>query len=95
MPAILLWLGAALSSLFASRIGQWVASAMVFLGLSFAVSKFAVGPILGQIQAVASGLAGDALGWLAFFNVDKYVTIILSAYAVGAGKSVLLRKRGG
>lgn len=93
MPALIAWLVAALSAVFASRIGQWVVSALVFLGLELAVTSFAVEPILNQIKGVASGV-GDAVGWLAFFNLDKYITVILSAYAVGAGKAAFLRRRG-
>lgn len=93
MPAIIAWLVAGIARLFASRMGQWVTSALVFLGLEMAVREVAVGPLIGQIQSIATGLAGDAVGWLAFFNADRYITIVLSAYAVGAGKSVMLRRR--
>jgi hypothetical protein len=93
MPALIAWIVAAISTAFSSRIGQWCVSALVFLGLELAVNSFAVGPILDQIKAVAMGLPADALGWVAFFNLDKYITIVLSAMAVGAGKSAILRRR--
>lgn len=92
MPAIIAWVLAGLARLFASRVGQWVTSALVFLGLELATSQVLVAPLLGQIQAVAGGL-GTGVAWLGFFNVDRYITIILSAYAVSAGKSAILRRR--
>lgn len=73
---------AALSRLFASRIAQWVAGILVFFGLSFGSQKVLVEPILAQIQAVGGGLSAQAMAWAAFFNVDKAITIILSAYTV-------------
>lgn len=93
MPAIIAWVLAGLSRLFASRAGQWVTSILVFLGLEMAVREVAVEPIIAQIQTVASGLAGDAVAWLAFFNLDRYITIVISAYAVASGKSVMLRRK--
>lgn len=93
MPALVVWIIAGLSSLFASKIGQWCVSALVFLGLELATQSFVTAPIIGQIQSIATGLPGDAVGWLAFLNADKYVTIILSALAVAAGKSAILRRR--
>lgn len=92
MPAIIAWVIAGLARLFASRIGQWVTSALVFLGLELATSQVVVAPLLAQIQAVAGGVGTGAV-WLGFFNIDRYITIILSAYAVGAGKSAILRRR--
>lgn len=73
---------AALSRLFASRIAQWIASALIFFGLTYGSQKVAVQPILAQIQAVAGGLTSSAIGWAAFFNIDKAISIVLSAHAV-------------
>jgi hypothetical protein len=39
-------------------------------------------------------MSGEAVAWIAFFNGDKYITIILSAYAVASAKGVILRRRG-
>lgn len=94
MPALVAWIVAGFSSLFATKIGQWAVSVLVFLGLELGTQSFVVAPVLAQIKSVASGLSGDAIGWVAFFNLDKYITVILSAYAVGAGKRVILQRRG-
>lgn len=95
MPALVAWIVAGLSRIFATRIGMWVVSALVFLGLELGTQRVVLGPVLGQIQSVSGGLGGDAVGWLAFFNVDRYLSIIISAYGAAAAKGVILRKRGG
>jgi len=92
MPAIIAWVGAAIAWVFSKKLGQWIVGAMVFLGLQFAVNTYAVGPLLDQIKSIANGAGGDALGWIAFFNLDKYISIILSAYATAATSGVVLRK---
>lgn len=92
MPALIAWFVAGLSRLFASRLGMWITSALVFLGLELGTQTVVVQPILAQIQATASGLPADAAGWMAFFNIDRYITILLSAYAAGGVKTVLRRR---
>ena len=87
------WLMAALSKLFTSRLGMWIASAMAFFGLEWATNEVVLDPIVDQIRALMSSTGGDAIGWLAFFNVDRYLSCIVSAYAVAAGKAVFLRRR--
>lgn len=95
MPAIIAWVVAGLARIVATRIGMWIVSGLVFLGLELGTQKVVLGPVLTQLQSVSSGLAGDAAGWLAFFNVDRYLSIIISAYGAAAAKGVILRKRGG
>ena len=95
MPAIIGWIVAGISRIFATRLGAWVAQAMFFLGLQWATHEFAVEPLLAQVQsAVASG-GGTVVAWVGFFNVDRYFTCILSAYAVVAGKRAILQRRPG
>jgi len=93
MPAIVAWIAAALSSLFASRIGSWIASALLFFGIELATYSFAVTPAITMIQNQFAGVGGDAIGWCAFFNIDKYITVILSAYGAASLKGAFLRKK--
>lgn len=83
----------ALSRLFASRLGQWLVSALAFLGLSFATQHYAVGPLRNLIASILGGAGEDAVHWLAFLNVDKAITIILSAHAVSAVGRLALRRK--
>ena len=93
MPALALWIAALVGRVFATRLGMWVVSALAFLGLQFGVHHFAVEPLMDQVRASTSGLAGDAAAWAAFFNIDKYISIIVSAYGVAAGTRVFLARR--
>lgn len=80
---------AGLSRLFGTRVGQWILSALAFLGLNFVAQEFAVTPLLDQIKGSINGAPGDILAWVGFLNVDKYVTLILSAYATAAAAGAL------
>lgn len=83
---------AALSRLFATRIGQWVLSALLFLGIGFATKEAVTDPIMGYLADGFNGLPGNFALWAAFLNVDKYCTIVASAYIGAAGKRIILRK---
>jgi hypothetical protein len=91
---------AGFARLFASRIGQWVTAALVFMGIGLASHGVLVQPLLDQVQDIAqdagSSTGSIAVQWLAFLNFDKAITMIFSAYAaraaVSAGK-VWLAKR--
>lgn len=102
MPAFLLALGSMLgpllSRLMASRLASWIVGALLALGISWGTQTVAVTPILNAIKATASGVTGSALEWLSFLNVDRAVTIVLSAYATRAGLNgarLFLKRRAG
>jgi len=90
----------ALSRLFASRAGSWVAGILVFLGIGLVSHGVVVGPALDQIKAyaetVGSGAGSVAVEWLAFLNFDKAITMIFSAYAtrtaINGGRVWLARR---
>jgi hypothetical protein len=93
VPLIAGWIATAIAWFFKNKLGQWIVAAMAFIGIQFATNEFAVGPILDQIQASIGQTGGEAMGWIAFFNLDQYITCIMSAYAVAAGKRVVLARR--
>lgn len=93
VPIVVSWISAGIARVFSSRLGSWIAGAMVFLGLQWGVHEFAIEPIMAQIQAAMGTVTGTAAAWAAFFNVDRYISCIVSAYSVVAGKRVFLRKR--
>ncbi len=80
---------AGLSRLFGTRIGHWFLSALAFLGLQYVVQEFAVAPLLDQIKSAMGSAPGEIVAWLGFLNVDKYVTLVLSAYATAASMGAL------
>lgn len=86
-------IGAFLSRVVATRIGYWVLAAITFLGIQFVATEFVADPLLSQIQAGFAGAPADILEWLAFLNVDKYITMILSAYAAAAAVGTLRMRK--
>lgn len=87
-------LSAVLGRLVATRLGFWVAAALGTLGLQIAVQSFAVEPALDLVQARFSGMPSDLIAWVAYLNVDKFITIMLSAYAAaGTLSAVKLRRK--
>ncbi|SKB73716.1 DUF2523 family protein [Luteibacter sp. 22Crub2.1] len=98
MPPFLLPLievvGSALSRLIFSRVGQWVLTGMLFLGIKFTAQKVVTEPLIAAIQQHVSGLGGGIIAWLAYLNVDVAITIVLSAYASASGTKMVLSRIG-
>lgn len=85
---------AALSRLISTRIGQWVLSALAFLGIYWATSEFAVEPLLDFIKGQFSGLPPEVSQTFGYIGMDVYCTAVLSAYATAvAGSALKMRKR--
>jgi len=80
---------AGLSRLVSTRLGQWCLSALAFFGIQWAAQEFAVDPILDLIKSSFSGAPGTILQWLGFLNVDRYVTLVASAYGAAAATGAL------
>lgn len=87
---------AALSRLFATRIGQWIAAAMAWLGLTWATQSAVVQPLIDEIKATAQGVSGPALEWLGYLQFDVALSMVFSAlaakYAIQAGRAFLMRR---
>ena len=88
---------AALAAMLKTQAGVIVVSVLVFLGLEIATYELAMRPALDMVkqQAESAGAAAGIAEWLGFLNVDRYVTIVLSAYLVAQGKRVFLRRAAG
>lgn len=99
MPAFLAPLIAAIvagfSRLVATRAGMWVVSVLGFLGLSIATQEVAMGPIMGQVASHMAGVGGDLARWMGVLQLDRYVSVCLSAYTVGTVKRAFLARRAG
>lgn len=86
-----------LSRIMMLKAGLWVVGVFVYLGLYFGTQTFLVTPLVEQIQALATNtFAGPVAQWAAFLNVDKFITMVLSAYtaagAIMATKVALFRR---
>ena len=86
-------LSSVLGRLVASRLGFWIAAALGTLGLQLVTQTAVVGPAIDLVSTKFSGFPADLLAWVAFLNVDKMITIILSAYAAAATLSAVKLRR--
>lgn len=84
---------AALSRLVSTRAGMWIATALGALGLSLATHEIAMGPIMNMVRSSASGIPADLAQWLGVLQVDRYITIVLSAFTAGAVKRAFLARK--
>lgn len=97
MPAFIAPLIAALvgafSRIMATRLGMWVVTGLSFLGLSMATQTVAMGPIMAQVTSHMAGVGGDLAAWMGVLNLDRYVSVVLSAYTVGTLKRAFLVRK--
>ncbi|CAD7716636.1 hypothetical protein LMG31884_22630 [Xanthomonas hydrangeae] len=88
MPFLIAQLVTALAWLFKSRIGLWIMTAFVWLGINFGTIKMVVEPAIdlltGYAQSMGSGngeLGATALAWFGVMQFDKALTMVISAVA--------------
>ncbi len=94
---VLPWLLAALGRMFASRIGQWVAAALLWFGLTVATNEVLIDPLIDRVLSAMPGMPPLAVQWMTFLRLQEAIVMVLSAYgaraAVGGIKALLVRKR--
>lgn len=79
---ILAWI----SRIMMIKAGIWVIGALAYIGLYFGTQSFVVDPLIDQVRAIAEGSTTGAMAeWVAFLNVDRAITMILSAYVTAGG----------
>lgn len=76
----------AFSRMFGMNIGPYVAMLLVFFGLNIMVTGVSLLPFISDARAAWTGLPADLADWLGVLRVDMYVSAILSAHAIKAGK---------
>lgn len=84
ITALIEVVGAAFSRLMATKLGPWLVQAAAFLGIQFVSSHIVSGVVSPTLAQYVGGLGGDAVRWVSFLNVDRALTIVLSAYATVA-----------
>lgn len=84
---------AAMGRMFSTKIGGWVATAAMALGIGLVTNEAIMQPAIQAVQSAAAGVPGTALAWAGVLNLDKYITIVLSAYAAGGIKRAILARR--
>ncbi|WP_434989693.1 DUF2523 domain-containing protein [Xanthomonas melonis] len=88
MPWLIAQLVAGLAWLFKSRIGLWIMTALVWLGINFGTIKMVVEPAIDLLKGYAEGmgngngqLGADAMAWFGVLQFDKALTMVISAVA--------------
>lgn len=76
-----------------SWIGPMIVSALLYFGLTFVSSEYAIAPLLSAIQAQLSGLPAVGLDVLGFVKADVAISMILSAYITRAATQISLRRK--
>lgn len=91
MPVLVVWLVEALLTalawLFRTQAGRFVTELLVWLGIGLAVNHVVVGPALEYVRTQIGNVDGNIAAWLGIANVDKGISMILSAIATRAGVS--------
>lgn len=97
MPAfiapILAALWAGLSRLFATKAGQWIATAAAALGISFITTEAVLEPVINLVAGAFGGLPASVAQWVGVLKFHQYVSIVLSAYAAGGIKRAIMTRR--
>lgn len=79
VAAALTWL----SRFLLARLAAYFIGGLIYLGVYLGVEHFVIGPILDQIQYYATAtLVGVVADWARFLNVDKFISMIISAYSM-------------
>jgi hypothetical protein len=88
--------------LFKSRLGLFISSAFVWLGINFGTIKLVIEPTINQLKQFSqSGAAGGELGaiamqWAGMLNLDRAITMIISAivakHAIMQGRLFLFKR---
>lgn len=90
-----------IGTLFKSRLGLFITSAMLWLGINFATIKLAVEPAIDMLYSYAQSSGGGQYGaiamqWMGVLNLDKAITMIGSAvmmkHAVMQGRLYLFKR---
>lgn len=83
--------------MYRTKLGLFVAGAMVWLGINFATIKLTVEPAIELLLGYADSgsMAGGeftttAIGWMGVLQFDKAITMVVSAIVT---KTVLLKGR--
>ena len=91
MPAVMALLFAALRVFIAANLVGFVVRLLVAFGLNFVLVEPAVEAVMQVMQSEFNVLPGTAADWIGFFNLDRYVGLIISAYAIVAVSNFVMK----
>lgn len=74
-----------------ANIVGFILRVLVAFGLNIVLIQPAVDSITGILTGQLSGLPVEAIQWITFFNIHRYIGLIVSGYAVQQGANFILR----
>jgi hypothetical protein len=106
MPVFIGFLIDGIIWMFRTRLGFFIASAMVWLGVSWGTTKLVVTPVVSALESYmapggigASPIGAACVSWLGVLCFDKAITMICSAYvakqSATAARLFLVKAAGG
>lgn len=93
LAALVAGITGAFGRLIATRVGMWGVSILGFLGLSLAVQTVVMDQAVDLVNAHMAGVSGDLARWLGVLKIDRYVSVVISAYTVATVKKVFLARK--
>lgn len=76
-------LGAMFSRVVAAKGGKWILAALLALGIELSITGAAMLPFLDNAKDALGGIPGGILEWMGVLQVDVYLSLVLSAHAIG------------
>lgn len=87
----LLW--AALRIFVVANLVGFALRLLVGLGLYFYVFEPTGSYVMDLVEGKVGGMPAIAVSWLGFFNIDRYLSLILTAGTIAFGSNFILRMR--
>lgn len=94
MPAIVAWIIGGFWNLARKVLPGIVGRIMLALGLTVVTTTLVLPDVLAFVQSKLGGVGADVINALAFFNIDKVVTMMISAGVARTVSSAALGTRG-
>lgn len=91
MGAVLMALGRLLAWLIGSSIAQWLAKALLGIGIGFAAKKFALPALMSYIKSHMSGMSQFLFDTFGAVGGDVAMTMIISAYVAAVSGNVAIK----
>ena len=103
MPVLIAVLINALRILFFSRLGLFIMSALVWLGINFTTVKLVLDPTIDLLRGFTENIGGGtgywvqtASAWAGVMNFDRAITMVISAvvtkHAIMQGRLFLFKR---
>ena len=61
-------------------VAPGIRSVFTYTGLAISTYTAVINPLAEAARAAFGGIPGDLMAWIGFFQIDKVVTVLVSAY---------------